>query len=141
MSAGINAIFVKSLNAQWSALSLSAVTTLDGTDSNVQIIFVAGADGSKIDNVHIQPMGTNVGPTAIRFWINNGSSPSSAVNNSLIHEETLVGYTLTQLAAAPLTQSRLWKANLILPAGYRLLSASGQPLSGGMQVTAIGGDY
>lgn len=141
MAAGTTPIFGQVLKSSWSALSTSAVTGTDGTDANIKTIFTAGANGSKIDEIHIQPLGTNSGDTVIRFWINNGSTAGTATNNSLVHEETLGAYTLSQGAATTLNTSRVWKANLTLPAGYKILAASGTAIAGGMQVTAIGADY
>ena len=137
MAANTTPIFNKTPRSSWATLSASAVTGMDGTDANVKTIFTADAtNGSKIEDVYILPTATNTA-TVVRFWINNGSSASSAANNSLVHEELIVANTLAQTTA---TTSNIWRANLVLPAGYKLLAAQGVA-TGVMQVTAVGGDY
>jgi hypothetical protein len=137
MAANTTPIFCKQTKAQWSNLSGSAVTTYDGADANVKTIFTADAtNGSRIDTVYIQPTATNTA-TVVRFWINNGSTPATAANNTLIHEELITAYTSSQTSLAPVT---VWYANLVLPAGYKLLAAQGVA-TGVMAVTAVGGDY
>ncbi len=137
MAAGTTPIFNKSTRASWSTLSSSAVTGMDGTDANVKVIFTADAtNGSKIEDVFILPTATNTA-TVVRFWVNNGSSAGTAANNSLVHEELIVANTVAQTTS---TASNIWRANLVLPPGYKLLAAQGVA-TGVMQVTAVGGDY
>lgn len=137
MAANTVPIFIQTPRSSWSTLSSSAVTGMDGTDANVKVIFTADAtDGSKIETVYIQPTATNTA-TVVRFWVNNGSSAGTAANNSLVHEELVVANTIAQTTAAV---ANVWAANLVLPAGYKLLAAQGVA-TGVMQVTAHGGDY
>lgn len=139
MAANTTPIFSKAPRASGIALSASAVTSTDGTDANVKTVFTADAtNGSKIEDVYITHTGTNGTATVIRFWLNNGSSAGTATNNFLIHEETLATNSLSQTAASVQVY---FKANFVLPAGYKLLAASGTAISGGVTVVAMGGDY
>jgi len=139
MAANTTPIFCKQPAVSWIALSTSAVTGTDGTDANVKTVFTADAtNGSKVETVYVVHSGTNSSATVIRFWVNNGSSAGTATNNSLVHEETLALNTISQTAASVPV---VWQANLLLKPGYKLLAASGTAISGGVQVTAQGGDY
>lgn len=137
MAASTSPIFLKSTRASWIQTSTSAVTGTDGTDANVKLVFTSDAtNGSKIEDVYMQISATNVA-TILRFWINNGSTPGTAANNSLIHEETFAANTISQTAASI---ANLWRANLVLAPGYRLYVAAGTATTA-INVTAVGGDY
>lgn len=139
MAANTTPIFTKQPAMGSASLGTSAVTGTDGTDANVKVLFTADAtNGSKIEDVYIQPLGTNSTDTVVRFWINNGSSAGTALNNTLVHEEVVIGNTFSQTAK---NNYAVWRANLVLKPGYRILTASGAALSVGMHVTAVGGDY
>lgn len=139
MAANTTPIFLGTPRASWINIGTSAVTGTDGTDANVKTVFTADAtDGSKIEKVYIQHLGTNNTASTIRFYLNNGSTAGTAANNSLIHEETLAASTISQTAAAPFV---VWAANLVLPPGYKLMVSAGTALAGDAKVTAIGGDY
>lgn len=138
MAQNTTPIFLGVPQASWAALAASAVTETDGTGANTKTIFTADAtDGGKIETVFVKVTATCPNATVIRFWINNGSSAGTAANNSLIHEETLA---ITTVTAAAATTPVVWPANLVLPAGYKLLAASASSI-GGVQVSAIGGSY
>lgn len=137
MAANTSPIFLKQPKVGFNQTSTSAVTSTDGTDANVKLIFTADAtNGSKIEDVFIQQSATNVA-TILRFWVNNGSTVATATNNSLIHEETFAAFTLSQTAASTFN---IWRANLVLPAGYRLYAAAGTATTA-INITAVGGDY
>lgn len=139
MAANTSPIFCKQPRASFVDLSTSAVTSTDGTDANVKTVFTADAtNGSKVEDVFVVHKGTNSSATVVRFWINNGSTAGTATNNTLVYEMTMALNTLSQTAAST---PGVWRANLVLPAGYKLLAASGTAIAGGMAVTAVGGDY
>ena len=136
MASNTNPIFVDTVRSSWISTGVNANTALDGTGT-VATAFLAGADGSQIENVVLQHLGSNIA-TVVRFFINNGSTNATAANNSLVHEETMEANTLSQVAASiPI----IWKANLVLPAGYKLNVTIGTAIASGIQVTAQGGDY
>lgn len=137
MAANTSPIFLKAPRVSFVQTSSSAVTGTDGTDANVKLAFTADAtNGSKIEDVYIQLSGTNLA-TTVRFWVNNGAAVGTATNNSLIHEETMPANTISQTAASVPVY---WRANLVLPAGYRLYVACGTATTA-LNITCVGGDY
>lgn len=115
----------------------AANTALDGTGT-VATVFTAGSNaGSRIDTLYLEHLGTNVA-TVVRFFINNGSSNTTAANNSLIYEITMAANTLSQTAASVPQQI---VPGLVLPPGYKLNVTIGTAIAAGIQVTATGGDY
>lgn len=138
MAANTSPIFAGAPAVRFVPLATSAVTETDGTGANTKTVFTADAtDGSKIETVYIKSTATNPNATVVRFWVNNGASSGTATNNTLIHEETVAIATVSAAAGTPVY---VWPANLVLPAGYKLLAASASSI-GGLQITAVGGDY
>lgn len=90
----------------------AANTATNGTGATGRaLILVAGASGfTLLPSVIIKPLGTGVA-TLIRLFLNNGSDPETAGNNSLIHEEEIVASTLSQSVAMPVYTANL---NLLL---------------------------
>lgn len=138
MAANINPIFGLTPHVSFVNIGTSAVTGTDGTDADVKTVFTAAAEGSRVDDIYIEHLGTNSTASAIRFYINNGSSSTVATNNALFHEETLAANTLSQTAASIGVR---FAANLVLPAGYKILVSSGTALAGDAKVTAVGSDF
>lgn len=131
-------IFVQVPSTQWVLTSGTAVTAVLGTDANIQTVFTAGANGSRIENVYIVPEYASGGTAmTVRFWINNGTTPSTSANNTLIHEETMsaTGFTTTAASIA-----NVWNAQLVLPANY-VLRVACAVASQAVAVTAVGGNY
>lgn len=138
MAANTSPIFPVSPASGSVKLSTSAVTGTDGTDGNVATVFTAGVNGSKIEEITIQHLGTNVA-SVVRFWVNNGNTAGTATNNTLWYEVTMAANTLSQTAASiPIV---IRPPSLFLKAGYKLLAAAGTAVAAGHQVTALGGDY
>ena len=136
MAANTSPIFLGTPRTSWISTGTAANTALDGTGT-VATVFTAGANGSKIETVSLEHLGTNVA-TVVRFFVNNGSSNAVAANNTLVHEETMAANTLSQVAKSA---DIAWMANKVLPAGYKLNVTIGTAIAAGIQVTADGGDY
>ena len=136
MAANTSPIFCDSPRASWISTGTSANTALDGTGT-VATVFTAGADGSKIEKVIVQHLGTNV-DSVLRLFINNGSTNATASNNALIYEIDVDANTLSQVDVAARVEIAL---DLPLPAGYKLNCTIGTAVAAGYIVTAIGGDY
>jgi enamine deaminase RidA (YjgF/YER057c/UK114 family) len=114
---------------------LTANTAKDGTGT-VSTIYTAGVNGSKLNSVQIAYTGTSTA-TVLRLFINNGSTPATAGNNSLYMSITVPANTLSEVAAAAdITQA----LSLTLPAGYKLLATIGTTVAAALAVTASGGD-
>lgn len=145
MAANKQAIFCKQAHIEWSNTGTTANTATDGTGT-APVIFTAGADGSRVERIRFRAKGSNVA-TVLRLYVNNGSTPATAGNNSLIAEITLPATTLSQVAAMLLQEfPQIGGADqsilpIVLPAGYKLMISIGTAVATGYAVTAIGGDY
>jgi hypothetical protein len=115
----------------------AANAALDGTGT-VGTLLTAGANGSRVNRLHIQHLGTNVA-TVMRFWLNNGSANTTPANNVLIAEVTVPANTLSQTAASTAIEAAL---NVVLKPGYKILYAIGTAVASGHSVsTPDAGDY
>jgi hypothetical protein len=125
----------------------TANTDTDGTGTTV-LLFTAGANGARIDQIKVRPLGTNVA-TVLRLFVNNGSDPSTAANNALTHETTIAASTISQEAADAdydITIEKDGGALTLppipyLPATYRVYGSVGTTIAAGVLVTVFGGDY
>lgn len=144
MSANLQPIFPIQQNVSWGTVA-TANTAKDGTGT-VTTVFTAGANGSKIDQIKVRALGTNVA-TVLRFFINNGQSNSTASNNALVHEITIAATTLSEVAALSDNDITIQKGSDIsvpipyLPAGYKINVTVGTTIAAGLQVTIHGADY
>jgi hypothetical protein len=153
-------IFVQTPNVGAPNALLSTAMTntsaFDGTQAvgtNMVLVFTAGANGSRIDQVTCRFASTN-GATAsgtsaaslIRFWINNGSVNTTATNNIFFGEVAMGATSVSALGTSVLTVNFLTlpTGGLNLPAGYKLYAGSTVAAGGtniAFAVQAIGGDY
>lgn len=136
MAAGTSPIFVATPRSTGLTTGVNANTAFDGTGT-VVTVFTAGANGSKVEDVILQHLGTNVA-TTVRIFVNNGSTNATATNNWLIHEETMAANTASQVAASVPVY---WRANQVLPAGYKINVTIGTAIASGIMVTCNGGDF
>ncbi len=135
MPANTSPIFPLTPNIGWCKLT-AANTAKDGTGT-VGNPFTAGANGSRLDYLKVRALGTNVA-TVLRVFVNNGSDPTVATNNSLILEQTIAATTLSEVAQLA---DNLVQLDLSLPANYKINVTIGTAVAAGLQVTAFGGDY
>jgi len=136
MAANTSPIFVLTPKNSYITTGVSANTALDGTGT-VATVYTAGTNGSKIENVTLWHLGTNIA-TVVRFFVNNGSTNATAGNNALVQEFTMAANTLSQVAASVQV---VWPSNLYLPNGYKLNVTIGTAIAAGVMVAAQGGDY
>ncbi len=137
MAANTTPIFLKQPSVQYISSGTTANTLFDGTQTTVTVFTADATNGSKIEDVYLENMGTNVA-TVVRFFINNGSTAATATNNALVNEITWATYTASQVAA---TGPVIWRANLVLKPGYKLNASIGTAVASGIMITAVGGDY
>lgn len=145
MSANTQPIFPITPNVSWGTVN-SANTAKDGTGT-VTTVFTAGLNGSRIDQIKVRALGTNVA-TVLRLFVNNGSANSTATNNTLIHEVTIAATTLSEVSALvdnDITIAKNAGDTVVpipyLPAGYKINCAIGTTVAAGLQITVHGGDY
>lgn len=137
MAAGTTPIFCAAPRESGITTGTSANTAKDGTGT-VATVFTAGGNGSKVDEIRFLHMGTNVA-TAVRIFVNNGSTNATAANNNLIFELTMAANTASEVAAQVFQVITF--SNLVLPAGYKLNVTIGTAIASGIMVTALGGDF
>lgn len=117
-------------------------TNMDGTGT-AAVLFTAGTNGARVDEIKCKALGTNVA-SVLRIFINNGSDAETATNNALFTEISLPATTAD--ADAALTEEVVLTGdgalkNLTLPNGYKLLATVGTTVASGWKVTCLGGDY
>lgn len=143
------------LNAVLST-AMTNTRAFDGTETAgtaLALIFTAGSDGARIDQVLCRLASTNgatasgtSNATVVRFWANNGSANTTAGNNIFIGEVAIPATTVTALATSTLTTYPLALpiGGLNLPAGYRIyagltVAAGGTNIA--VALNAFGGNY
>jgi hypothetical protein len=145
MSANTSPIFpltpvvtwVSGVAANSATPGVTANTTKDLTSGTSHNIYTAGSNGSRVDFVRIRALGTNVA-TVVRIWINNGSTTSTAANNTLFTDLTIAATTNSEAAQLAETTINL---NQSIPAGYKLYATFGTAVAAGFHITTVGGDY
>lgn len=118
------------------ALISVANTALNGTGT-VTTLLTAGANGARIDYIRVKSTGTNVA-TVVRIFLNNGSDPTVATNNSLIAEQAVAAYTLSQTAAST---DYVISLNINIPAGYVLTATIGTAVAAALCLTTFAANY
>lgn len=146
MAANTIPIFPITPNVSWTSSIATANTAKDGTGT-AAVAFTAGTEGSKIDQIKVRALGTNIA-TVLRLFINNGASAETATNNTLIHEVTIAATTLAEDSALADNDILIVKDTGVnvspipyLPGGYKILATVGTTIAAGLQVTVHGGDY
>lgn len=137
MAANTTPIFLKQTAIQYITTGVNANTALDGTGTVATVFTADATNGSKIEQVTLQHLGTNIA-TVVRFFVNNGATNATAGNNALVQEFTMAANTLSQTAASV---PMVWAANLLLKPGYKLNVTIGTAIAAGVMVSAQGGDY
>lgn len=137
MAANTSPIFLKQPAVSYITTGTAANTLFDGTGTVATVFTADATNGSKVETVYLKDMGTNIA-TAVRFFINNGSTNATATNNALVYEITWATNTASQVASSV---AIVWPANLVLKPGYRLNVTIGTAIASGIMCTAVGGDF
>lgn len=149
MVANTSPIFPLTPHVEWTAIfGPTARTEMDGTgtvDTNIYKAFESpiGGAGSIVNEIRIKAANNaNNAATAVRIFINNGSTNATAGNNALIYDISLPLSTYsTSLAQDEVV---IQPDFLVLPASYRLYCTVGVSTGAagtGIKVTVFGGDY
>ena len=146
---------VGALNAIVST-AMTNTTSFDGTMATgtaMALVFTAGADGARIDQVMCRLASTNgatasgtSAATVVRFWINNGSANTTAGNNIFLGEVAIPATAVTALATSALTTYPLTLPlnGLNIPATYRIYAGTTVAAGGtniAIALSAFGGNY
>ena len=141
MPANTNPIFSAKGAIHWNPAILTAANTAKDGTGTVATVFTGNATGNNAGNfvqrLVARPLGTNVA-TVLRVFVNNGSTNTTALNNSLIAELTLPATTLSEVAAQP---DYVLPLNFAVPAGYKINCTIGTAVAAGYALTVIGGEY
>lgn len=138
MPANTSPIFPIAPASEWATAALLTQNAATNGTGTVQDFFTAGANGARVGNVVIQPLGTNV-QTVLRIFMNNGGTNATVGNNTLVREVTM---TATTGSANTALNQVIVALNAVLPAGYKLMYSLGTAVASGFAVTAIdAGDY
>lgn len=135
MPANTAPIFTLTPKVAWGVID-TANTAKDGTGTVVGV-FTAGSNGSFLEKVVIKAKGTNVA-TALRVWLNNGSTNATAGNNTLIADITIAATTNSETAKLADNEILI---NMPIPAGYVVNITIGTSVAAGLHVSGWGGDY
>lgn len=137
MAANTSPIFPRTPQVEWGTTLTTANTAKDGTGTVVTVFTADATEGSRLDFIKVRALGTNVA-TVMRFFLNNGSDPTTATNNSLVMERTIAATTLSEVAElADVTVP----FDMALPAGYKINVTIGTTVAAGLRVSAFGGKY
>jgi len=146
---------VGALNAVVST-AMTNTKAFDGTETAgtaLALVFTAGADGARIDQVMCRLASTNgatasgtSAATVVRFWINNGSANTTAGNNIFLGEVAIPATAVTALGTTALTTYPLTLPlnGLNIPSTYRIYAGTTVAAGGtniAIAISAIGGDY
>lgn len=135
MTANVDPIFPLAPKAKWATLTTGNAAK-DGTGT-VAGVCTAGANGEFVESISAIPVGTNVA-SVLRVFLNNGSTNTTAANNTLWYEASLPATTLTDVAAqVPVTIP----INRAIPSGYVLNVVIGTTVAAGWQVTCNSDSY
>jgi len=146
---------VGALNAIVST-AMTNTSAFDGTQAAgtaMALVFTAGSDGARIDQVMCRLASTNgatasgtSAATVVRFWINNGSANTTAGNNIFLGEVAIPATAVTALATSALTTYPLTLPlnGLNIPATYRIYAGTTVAAGGtniAIAISAFGGNY
>lgn len=118
-------------------LITAAANDYTGAGANNSLVFTAGSNGSLLTALRLKAGGTNVA-SVMRFYLNNGSAPTTATNNEFFDELSLPATTATATAA---TVTLELAVNKVLPAGWRVYAGLGTAVAAGWVVVPWGTNY
>lgn len=119
-------------------LVLNAAPDYTGIDADVSLVWTAHAvDGGYVKGIKAVAGGTNVA-TVARFYINNGSSPGTATNNTLFGQLSLPATTAINTAA---TAELYYPIEQSFPPGFRIYVGIATAVAAGWTFNAIAGQY
>jgi hypothetical protein len=117
----------------------SAANDFTGAGANNSLVFTADAtNGGFIQRLRFKAAGTNVASVA-RIFINNGSTHTTAANNTFYGE---IGLPATTSSATGVTGSDIdYPLNIALNAGFTIYVGLGTTVAAGWVITPVAGKY
>ena len=146
MPANLNPIFPLNPNVEFATLITADASYTVPTTAGV-VIFTAGVNGSKVDQIRARALGTNV-QTVLRLFVNDGLG-TAAANFTLVYEKMLPASTAvaTDITGADIDilVPKDTGVNVCpiphLSAGQKIYASIGTTVAAGWSVSAYGGDY
>jgi len=135
MPANINPVFGLTPKEAFSTLTTANIAK-DGTGTVVTVV-TAGANGAMVQDIRAMPLGTNTA-SVLRVFLNNGSTNTTASNNSLWYEVSLPSTTLTEVAGQ---NPVIVPINRTLQTGYKLNVVIGTTVAAGWAVVGSAEDF
>lgn len=109
-----------------------------GASANHVLVYTANStNGGYVSRLRFQAKGTNVASVA-RIYINNGSSNTTAANNSFYGQVSLPATTASNTTA---TTEIDYPVNLALNPGFQIYVGVGTTVAAGWVCTAVAGQY
>lgn len=136
--------------------AMTNTSAFDGTQATgtaMALVFTAGSDGARVDQIVCRLSSTNgatasgtSNATVVRFWLNNNSANTTATNNIFIGEVAIPATAVTALATSALTvySLPLPVGGLNIPSSYRIYAGTTVAAGGtniAIAVSAFGGNY
>jgi hypothetical protein len=119
-------------------LVLAAANDYTGIDADVSLIWTADAtNGGYVKGIKFKAGGTNVA-TVARIYINNGSTPATATNNTFYGEVSLPATTAIATAA---TVEPYYPIEQAFPPGFRIYFGLATAVAAGWTGNVVGGQY
>lgn len=131
-------IFTRVPRSAWATIT-AANTLKDGTGTTLLVMTADATEGGNLGSIVCEPSGTNVA-TILRVFLNNGSTPATAANNTLIGQIGLPATTLSETSIATL-QAVERVFNRPIPPGHRIYVCLATAVAAGWQITTVSGDY
>lgn len=119
-------------------LITAAASDYTGVDADTSLVFTADStNGSFVERLRFKAGGTNVA-TVARIYLNNGSAPTTATNNTFYGEISLPATTAIATAA---TAEIDYPIGFALKAGWRIYVGLATAVAAGWVVTPVAGKY
>jgi len=118
-------------------LILNGSTDYTGIDADTTLVCTASADGSYVESLRFKAGGTNTASCA-RIYINNGSTPTTAANNTFWGEVSLPATTAIATAA---TAEIVYPMGIMLQPNFRIYFALATAVAAGWNCNAVLGDF
>ena len=115
-----------------------AAADYTGISANYALVWTTNSlSGGYVRGIKFKAGGTNVA-TVARIFINNGSTPATATNNTFFGEVSLPATTATNTAA---TVEITYPLEMAIRAGFRIYVGLATAVAAGWTANAIAGQY
>lgn len=126
---------------------INADTSYEAPTTSGVLVFTAGVNGSRIDQIRARALGTNAA-TVLRIFINDGLGPGVS-NFALVYEKSLTASTASASAETGTDIDLLVEKSPgekhcpieVLPPGYKIYASVGTTVASGYMVSVHGGDF